>query len=140
MNSTAPAEDVVRMRRAGFTVPEIAADLGCRQEAVRQALRASGHGELCGQVVIEHQRLLELWTSRKTLGEIGAELCCSSQTVLRLGKTHGLQTRTEMMADPDLEVTPEEDAASADSLALSPWVQARIKELRLGMRDRPVEV
>ena len=132
MNRDAPVADVVRMRRAGFTVPEIAADLGCRQEAVRAALRDSGLGGLCGQVVVEHQRLLELWTSSKTLSEIGVELCCSSQTVLRLGRSHGLQTRTEMAADPDLDVSPEEDAASADSLALSPWVQARIRELGLG--------
>lgn len=127
-----PIDDVLRLRRAGRTAPEIAAELSCSRDAVLNILHANGIRGRNRTIAVERQQLLELWDTPRTLIEIGAELGCSSTTVLRLQKQHGLPKRECVRPDPD-DVSPEEDAASADSLAFSPWVAARIKELRLGM-------
>lgn len=126
-------DDVVRLRNAGFTVPEIADDLDCSLSSVRNVLKDAGMTGSLGPVAVERQTLLDLWSSDKSLSEVGAELGCSVTTVLRLGRKHALPSRTAFNADPDDFVSPEEDAASAESLRLSPWVAARIKELGLGM-------
>lgn len=127
-------DDVVRLRQAGFTIREIAEDLQCCVRSVERTLQSRGiSAGRRDRVEVTRQQMLELWATPKTLVEIGAELGCSSTTVLRLQKAHDLPRRECVRPDPDEEVTPEEDAASADSLALSPWVQARIKELRLGL-------
>lgn len=126
-------DDVVRLRNAGFSIEEIAEEMACNDNHVREILRARGMGGLVRVVKVDRQRLLDLWNSPRTLIEIGAELGCSCTTVSRLQREHGLPRRTYFRPDMVDDVTPEEDAASADSLALSPWVQSRIKELRLGM-------
>ena len=81
---------------------------------------------------VDRQQLLDLWQTPRTLIEIGVELGCSSTTVYRLKQQHQLPPR-ERRPPPDVAISPEEEAASADSLQFSPWVAARIRELRLGM-------
>lgn len=125
--------DVIRLRNAGFTEREIADDLVCSVTTVQKVLRDAGMTGGCGSVTVERQRLLELWDSDKTLNQIGAELECSPQTVLRLVRRHQLPPRPAFVVEHNEAVSPDDDAASADSLRLSPWVQARIEELRLGM-------
>lgn len=126
-------EDVVRLRQDGQTVRQIATAMACGVNMVREILKSKGLDGNGRAITVERQQLLELWSTPRTLIEIGAELGCSSTTVLRLQKEHALPRRDCVRPPLDEDVSPEEDAASADSLALSPWVAARIKELRLGM-------
>lgn len=127
-----PFDDVIRLRNAGFTIAEIADDLDCSLTSVRLILKRANMTGGCGPITIERQHLLELWQSQKTLSEIAAELECAPVTVLRLARRHDLPKRMAFAVDVD-DVTPEEDAASAESLRLSPWVQKRIDELQIGM-------
>lgn len=126
-------EDVLRLRQAGRTAPQIAGELACSRDRVLEILHENGIRGRNRSFAVEKQQLLELWDTPRTLGEIGAQLGCSTTTVLRLQKQHALPRRECVRPPPDEAVSPEEDAASADSLAFSPWVAARIKELRLGM-------
>lgn len=125
--------DVIRLRNAGFTEHEIADNLQCSRITVQRILKKSGLTGGSGCVTVERQRLIELWESDRTLHEIGAELNCAPQTVLRLGRRHQLPARPAFVVEQNEAVSPDEEAASAESLRLSPWVQARIDELGLGM-------
>ena len=125
-------EDVIRLRNAGFSEHEIADDLQCNRSSVQRVLRRAGMTGGSNRITVERQRLLELWESTKTLSEIGAELNCAPVTVVRLSRRHQLPPRQAFSESVDV-VAPDEDAASAESLRLSPWVQARIKELGIGV-------
>ena len=73
----------------------------------------------------------QLWRQ----GVLGCELATrygiSASHVTRLRKRYGIPDRREedLMSAP----TAADDSASQDSLAFSPWVASRIKELGLGM-------
>lgn len=125
--------DVIRLRNAGFTGDEIANDLQCCRPTVQRILRQAGMTGGCGRITIERQRLLELWESAMTLSEIGVQLSCAPATVIRLGRRHKLPSRKAFSAEAVEAVSAEEEAASCDSLQLSPWVQSRIRELGLGV-------
>lgn len=125
--------DVIRLRNAGFTQHEIADDLQCCRITVQRILKKSGLTGGGGCVTVDRQRLLELWESTMTLSEIGVQLNCAPTTVIRLGRRHKLPSRKAFNAEAVEAVSAEEEAASCDSLQLSPWVQARIKELGLGV-------
>jgi len=126
-------DSIVTMRKAGRSVPEIAKVVGCCERSVSSVL--SAHGLRLGQrkFTCDRATLLKLWQKDLTMIQIGIALGCSSATVTELAREMRLPRRMGQRKPVEPGVTPEEDAASADSLALSPYVQRRIKELGLGM-------
>lgn len=87
---------------------------------------------------VDVPKLFRLWNdSDYTRAEIARELGLTDKQLQSSASRHGLGPRGCCHRAFSMEdaATPEEEAASADSLALSPYVQARIKELRLGMPE-----
>lgn len=124
---------IVAMRKSGTCLAEIAEIVGCSERSVSAVLVANGMLKWKRRITCDRDHLLDMWQRGLTLIQIGIELGCSSATVVELAKEMNMPRRPGQRVDPDGDVSPEEDAASADSLALSPYVQARIKELGLGM-------
>lgn len=126
-------ELIVSMRRLGRTVPEIAKAVGCCERSVCGVLATNGLRIGQRKFTCDRARLLELWERGLTYVQIGIKLGCSAATVTELVREMQMPPRNPLRHMPEIGVSPEEDAASADSLALSPWVQSRIRELRIGM-------
>ena len=127
------ADEVRRLRKGGVPDAVIAQRAGCSTRTVRR-VAALIRATPVRRFEVSRDWLIDLWNSNKTLTEIAREIGCSTQTVLRLGKEHELPLRSKMHERKPLRKSDaEEDAASADSLSLSPWVQARIKELGIGV-------
>lgn len=78
--------------------------------------------------------LFRLWNDTDyTRAEIARELGLTEKQLQSSAARHGLGRRGCCHRAFSMEdATPEEDEASGESLALSPWVQARIRELRIG--------
>ena len=78
--------------------------------------------------------LCEAWSNKAlTVAEVARELGITIGYLYTLAERYALperprQSRCNVFDDPPLE----EDAASAESLAFSPYVAARIVELKLG--------
>lgn len=85
---------------------------------------------------VDVPELFRLWNDANyTRAEIARQLGLTDKQLQSSATRYGLGARgcchrTFTMEDAE---SPEEDAASSESLALSPWVQRRIDELRLGM-------
>ena len=85
---------------------------------------------------VDVPRLFALWHNADyTRVEIARELGLRERQLQDVAQRYGLGPRGACHRAFSMEdaATPEEEAASADSLAFSPWVAARIKELRLGI-------
>ena len=85
---------------------------------------------------VDVPKLFRLWNdSDYTRSEIARELGLTDKQLQSSASRHGLGPRGACHRAFSMEdaESPEDDAASAESLAFSPWVAARIKELRLGM-------
>lgn len=84
---------------------------------------------------VDVPRLFALWADREyTRVEIARALRLTEKQLQTASGKHGLGPRGACHRAFSMEdaTSPEEEAASADSLALSPWVAARIQELRIG--------
>lgn len=90
---------------------------------------------MSSKYTVDVPRLFALWNDKGyTRAEIARELGLTDKQLQSSSERYGLKARGCCRRSFSVDdATPEEDAASGDSLALSPWVQARIKELRLGM-------
>lgn len=124
---------IVSLRKAGYMLRDIAEEVGCSQRSVQSVLAIHGVKYLRRKKKYDRAVVLDMWQRGLTQMQIGIELGCSAATVSELVREMKLPTRRPLWSVPEMVVTPEEDAASADSLALSPYVQRRIKELGLGM-------
>ena len=85
---------------------------------------------------VDVPQLFKLWNdSDMTRAEIARELKLTSKQLQSSSERYGLGPRGACHRAFSMEdaESPEEEQASADSLRLSPWVQARINELGLGM-------
>ena len=85
---------------------------------------------------VDVPRLFQLWNdSTYTRVEIARDLGLTEKQLQSSASRHGLGPRGACHRAFSMEnpASPDEDAASGDSLALSPWVAARIKELGLGV-------
>lgn len=87
------------------------------------------------RIIIDVQRLFALWHDKQlTRAEVARGLGISDKTLCAMADRYGLTDRAPTYrCDSAIDVSPEDEAASADSLAFSPYVAARIKELRLGI-------
>lgn len=84
---------------------------------------------------VDVPKLIALWNDKNyTRVEIARELGLRERQLQDAATRHGLRARGPCRRAFSLDdgETPSEDATSGDSLALSPWVQARIKELGIG--------
>lgn len=84
---------------------------------------------------IDVPQLCRLWrTEDLTVSEVARELRVTAGMVYRLARRYGLEPRKPVMRAFSMEdaESPEEEEASADSLALAPAVQRRIVELGYG--------
>jgi hypothetical protein len=82
--------------------------------------------------------LFRLWSDNDlTVTEVARELGIDVHYLYTLADRHKLPQRKRVSRCDTFDAvnTPEEEEASANSLALSPYVQRRIIELRLGMPD-----
>ncbi len=85
---------------------------------------------------VDVPQLFKLWNdSDYTRVEIARELRLTDKQLQSSATRYGLGPRGACHRAFSMEdaESPEEEQASADSLRLSPWVQARINELGLGM-------
>lgn len=85
---------------------------------------------------VDVPRLFQLWHDPTyTRVEIARDLGLTDKQLQSSASRHGLGPRGACHRAFSMEdaSSPEEEAASAESLDFSPWVAARIKELRLGM-------
>lgn len=126
-------DKVIELRHMGLTAKEIAKRVGFSERLVRYV--CSKHGILVGQKtsVVDVDRLSELWKAGVPMDQIGEQLGCTASTVRKYAWKHGLPSRGLPRQSREPKPPPGEDAASAESLAFSPWVAARIRELKLGM-------
>lgn len=129
-----------RMREAGMRAREIGRALRVREPVVLDAIRAAGlpirtARSRLPNVDIAH--MVRLWnTPDVTVAEIARAVGTTTHHVRDLADRHGLEERNRVRRCGTIDdPTPEEDEASANSLQLSPYVQRRIIELRLGMPD-----
>ena len=86
---------------------------------------------------VDVPRLFALWNDTAyTRAEIARELCLTEKQLQSSATRHGLGPRgccRRAFSMQDGADTPDEEAASADSLALAPAVQREIVRLGLGM-------
>ena len=125
-------DEIRRLRTGGVCDGIIAKRAGCSTRTVRRVAAQIAAAPV-RRFEVSRDWLIDLWNSDKTLLEIAREIGCSTQTVMRLGKEHGLPLRSQMQRHDPLRPSDEDEDASSDSLRLSPWVQARIEELKIGM-------
>jgi transposase-like protein len=74
--------------------------------------------------------LHQLWTAGVPTAEIAKKFGVVYSTVTKWAQRYKLPRRTLHPADEPEAPTPEDDAASLDGLALSPWVEERAREVR----------
>jgi len=142
---------VRRLRAAKLTVHQIARKMGRCTTTISSAIKALGlptdlrHDPNAKVPDADPKdafavRLFRLWADKAlSMSDIAREMGLTHHQLHRAAKKYGLPHRLRQMAhlrdEPD-EVTPEESDASAESLELSPYVQARIRELRIGYHDK----
>ena len=74
--------------------------------------------------------LHKLWAEGVPTAEIAERFGVAMSTVTKWAQRYKLPRRTRHPADEPEAPTPEDDAASLDGLALSPWVEERAREVR----------
>jgi hypothetical protein len=74
--------------------------------------------------------LHQLWAAGVPTAEIANKFGVSYSTVTKWAQRYKLPRRTLHPVDEPEAPTPEDDAASLDGLALSPWVEERAKVVR----------
>lgn len=85
------------------------------------------------QRYVDIAELRLLWCAGWSVRDLAAKYGVSETLIYSLKVRHRLLKRDRPdMSEPPAP-SPEDAAASEDSLRLSPWVQARIDELRIGL-------
>jgi hypothetical protein len=71
------------------------------------------------------------WLAGESVSSLAGRVGIGITTIRNLATSGKLPCRASQRDDEPEPPSPEEDAASGDSLTLSPWVQSRIRELRI---------
>jgi hypothetical protein len=74
--------------------------------------------------------LHQLWAEGVPTAQIAERFGVAMSTVTKWAQRYKLPRRTRHPAEEPEAPTPEDDAASLDGLALSPWVEERAREVR----------
>jgi DNA-binding CsgD family transcriptional regulator len=120
---------VFRLRESGLPNKEIARRVGCSVGIVESAAGRFGWPKRkpgCRRE-IDLALLRDLWAADMTLRQIGNRFGVSEKSIRAWGKRFGLPPRFELSEEAP---TPEDDTASLNGLALSPWVEERAKVVR----------
>lgn len=132
-------DEVRRLRDEKMSAAKIAERLGCGKSTVAKVVRELGLPRLTNKTrrkPVDVPALFRVWADHSlTVAEVSRELGVTQCHLYHLADRHALPERpAQHRAFVLEEATPEEDAASGDSLALAPAVQARIRELGIGYR------
>lgn len=82
---------------------------------------------------VDVRMLFKLWhDATLRIEDVALQLGVSRSTVVKIAATHGLRNRPSPPALLEFTDAPSaaEELLSQDSLALSPWVEARAREVR----------
>ena len=74
--------------------------------------------------------LHQMWAEGVQTAQIAERFGVAMSTVTKWAQRYKLPRRTRHPADEPEAPTPEDDAASLDGLALSPWVEERARKVR----------
>ena len=74
--------------------------------------------------------LHQMWAEGEPTAQIAERFGVAMSTVTKWAQRYRLPRRTLHPANEPEAPTPEDDAASLDGLALSPWVEERAREVR----------
>jgi hypothetical protein len=80
---------------------------------------------------IDMDGLASGWLAGESVSVLAGRYGLGMTTIRNLASRGRLPWRESLRDDEPEAPSPEEDAASGDSLTLSPWVQSRIRELRI---------
>ena len=129
-------DEVRRLRAMNLPTRAVAKRMGVPYNVMNGIIRKLGLPRVAPRErPVDVPTLFRTWNNpRLTIAEVARELGITTGHLYALADRHALPEREPQRRCNVLdEATPEEDAASADSLALAPGVQRRIKELGLGM-------
>lgn len=82
---------------------------------------------------IDVDEMRRLWSAGVSATDIADRYGITRKRVWRISERHEFPSRELPHAIEPAAPSPEDEAASGDSLRFSPWVAARIKELGLGV-------
>lgn len=127
--------EIRRLREQGVPPVEVARMLGCSESSVQKIAKEMGLTPAVSRRSsrVDLQRLFAMWMTATTVGEIAAELGVSKTTIWALKMRHKLPDRPphpRYGSQEDGAPTPDEEAASLQGLALSPWVEERARVVR----------
>lgn len=90
---------------------------------------------------IDIEELRRLWEAGWLVEDLAARFRCTNTMIYWLRKKYGIRDRDRSQSTEPPPPSPEDARISRDSLALSPWVEARVKEMREAklreLRDEP---
>ena len=129
---------ITALHAKGMSNREIGRELYINTDAVKYVLKKLGltpHRPMAEKRVNVTQ-LWQLWCDPGlTVTEVARKMGITTGYLYRLARHFALPSRDRKSRNIQ-EATPEDEAASCESLALSPYVQARIVELRIGFPER----
>lgn len=90
---------------------------------------------------IDIEELRQLWEAGWLVQDLAARFRCTHTMIYWLRRKYGIRDRDRLQSTEPPPPSPEDARVSRDSLALSPWVEARVKEMREAklreLRDEP---
>lgn len=79
---------------------------------------------------VDIDELRQLWEAGWLVADLAERYRCTHTYIYWLRKKYGIKDRDRLQSTEPPPPSDEDDSASRDSLALSPWVEARVKEMR----------
>lgn len=101
---------IVRMRREGKSIIDIAHACGCCNRTVSTTLRAAGLSTGQRKFFVSREQITELWFQDMPLMEIAKRLGCSQATVTKIAKGYGLPRKAPSIKPVYNDPTPAEIA------------------------------
>ena len=127
---------VRRLRAENLPATEIGRRLGVSKHRILAAMKKLGLPPVVPRgKPVDVPTLFATWNdSTLTVTEVAGQLGIPTGRLYKLADRYGLPEREHQHRSGSmLDGTPEDEAASADSLEFSPFVKRRIAELKLGM-------
>lgn len=85
---------------------------------------------------IDINELRQLWDAEWRVPDLAARFGCTESMIYTLSQKHRFSSREGLKSSEPPPPSDEDAAASADSLALSPWVAERAAEFRRQKEER----
>lgn len=100
--------EILRLRREGKSIFDIAHAVRCSGRTVSNALKAAGVSTGQRKFFVSRELMTTLWLSDKPLMEIAKELGCSQATVSKIAKGYGLPRKVVVPKEVETDPTPAE--------------------------------